>query len=65
VHPDVHQAFLDGPAYDGVGEGALQQLGHDGKDINSHLGKFCPAKLPFLFYFSIFVSYNKSITLIL
>ena len=56
---DVHEALLDGAAHNGVGEGALQQLGHDGEYIDSHVAWYLSRKITlFILYFSIFVSYN-------
>ena len=59
VDPDVHEAFLDGAARDGVGEGTLQEFGHDGEYIDSHIARYLSRKITlFILYFSIFVGYN-------
>ena len=36
VDMDLDETFLDRPADDGVAEGAFEQFGNDGEDIDTH-----------------------------
>ena len=36
VDMDFHQAFLDGPARDGMAQRALEEFRYDGEDIDAH-----------------------------